>query len=409
MPRLAALLEDADWLTPVRIRCAAAIMLALGLALFAADLWLHTRHGVLDAKGEQLGRDFVNYWAGARAAAGGHAAMAYRPQAFDAFQKALTGPDAQPKLYSYPPPAMLLALPLAAAPYLPAFLLWTVAGAVVAASLLASRFGWGWALVAAMAAPAFQFDAAVGQNGAFSAGLLAGGVLLLPKRPILAGVLFGLLCYKPQLGLMIPVALLAGRCWRALFAAAATVLIAVAASTALFGVDAWLGFLHGLPLHRALLEQDRLMWRYVPTVFVAVRWLGGASGLAYAVQALSALAAAAVVFAVWRGEAAMRLKGVTLLVAVFLATPYAWGYDLVMLTPAACWYWEEAEAEGWRPWERLALAAMIAAPALAAPMVTRTHLHLGPVVLWWTLALAARRALPPNRAPQPEPALVKLA
>ena len=46
-----------------------------------------------------------------------------------------------------------------------------------------------------------------GQTGLLAAALLGGGLLALRPRPVLAGVLFGLLTVKPQLGLLLPFAL----------------------------------------------------------------------------------------------------------------------------------------------------------------------------------------------------------
>ena len=51
---------------------------------------------------------------------------------------------------------------------------------------------------------------------------VGGGLLLLDRRPVLAGILFGALCYKPHFGMLIPVALAASGRWRAFGAAAAS-------------------------------------------------------------------------------------------------------------------------------------------------------------------------------------------
>ena len=61
-----------------------------------------------------------------------------------------------------------------------------------------------------------------GQTGFLTAALLTGGVLCLERREALAGILFGLLAYKPQFGLLIPLVLVAGGYWRAIAAAGAT-------------------------------------------------------------------------------------------------------------------------------------------------------------------------------------------
>ncbi|MEI9964478.1 MAG: glycosyltransferase family 87 protein [Caulobacteraceae bacterium] len=121
--------------------------------------------------------------------------------------------------------------------------------------------------------------------------------MLLDRRPILAGVLLGALCYKPQFGLLLPIALAAGGRWRTILSAGATVIALVLLSVAAFGVDAWTAFLHAAPFHRYLLETFH--WRRITTVFMVVRMLGGGVGPAYAAQAVSSVLTAVLIVAVW--------------------------------------------------------------------------------------------------------------
>ena len=58
-----------------------------------------------------------------------------------------------------------------------------------------------------------RFWAAVCVAG--GAALIAFALVQLDRRPVLAGILFGLLAYKPQFGLMIPLVLIATQRWRA--------------------------------------------------------------------------------------------------------------------------------------------------------------------------------------------------
>src|SRR5438105_147271 len=76
-----------------------------------------------------------------------------------------------------------------------------------------------------------------GQNGFLTATLLGGGLIFLERRPILAGVLLGLLAYKPQFGLLIPLVLLATGRWTAIAAATVTVLSACSATLIVFGPE----------------------------------------------------------------------------------------------------------------------------------------------------------------------------
>src|SRR5450759_1306515 len=112
-------------------------------------------------------------------------------------------------------------------------------------------------------------DSAIGgQNGAWSAALLGGGLSLLERRPVAAGMLFGLFVYKPHLALLIPVALIAGRQWRALIAAGVTTVIVLALSVVLFGPDVWADWLRNVSvLREAFLERGDGVWHRMLSVF----------------------------------------------------------------------------------------------------------------------------------------------
>lgn len=388
-----AALRSGDWLTIERMKRWAPVFALVSILLLALDFWTHTRFGVVDGKGEQIGRDFVNYWAAARLALEGRTDLAYHVDKFVSYERSLTAANAEIKWEGYPPVGMLLAAPFGALPFLPAFAAWTLAGWAVLTRMLAPRMGLFLAACALMAAPAFYIDAMSGQNGAFSAALLAGGIMLLDRRPLLAGMLFGLLCYKPHLGVLIPLALAASGRWRVAVAAGVTVALVLGASVLEVGWRTWADFLAiDPPIHRRLLETGVGIWSRIPSVFIAGRLLGAPIVWAYALQGLSAVLAATGLVLVWRGPTSTLFKGAALMIATFLATPYAWDYDMVILVFAAVWYWGEAEAKGWRPWEKTALAALIVSPWVLPTFSRYAHLQLGPAILWFMFALLVTRA-----------------
>ena len=103
------------------------------------------------------------------------------------------------------------------------------------------RSGWPWRQPR-------RSTSIAGQNAFLTLALLLGGVGLLGRRDFAAGAILGLLSYKPQLALMVPVALLAARHWRALAGAAVSASFAVALSAATFGLAPWWDWLgHTLP------------------------------------------------------------------------------------------------------------------------------------------------------------------
>ena len=74
-----------------------------------------------------------------------------------------------------------------------------------------------------------------------AAGLLLGELM---HRGARRGIAFGLLTVKPQLGLLVPVLLIAQGNWRTFFAAAATALVLAALSVLVYGAEAWQAYFH---------------------------------------------------------------------------------------------------------------------------------------------------------------------
>ncbi|HLJ71848.1 MAG TPA: glycosyltransferase 87 family protein, partial [Roseiarcus sp.] len=137
--------------------------------------------------GGVVGNDFLAFYSAARLA-WGHAADAYNlPRPFAA-EAAASGTGMRLP-FTYPPLFLLYAAPLAAAPYLPALYAWIVATTAPFA-LVARRLSGLATLLVALSPPVIQ-NAIDGQNGALTASLFAGGLLLLTRgRPVLAGIAF---------------------------------------------------------------------------------------------------------------------------------------------------------------------------------------------------------------------------
>lgn len=370
------------------------VFAALSLALLALHIGGHLgAAGFAGPPRPQLGDDFINYWSGARFAASGRAGLAYDHDAFFRFEQAIVGRGASFKIYGYPPVLMLLTRPLAALGFLPALALWAASGIALSAALLARLVGWRLALLASVGAPAAFLNLISGQNGCFTAALLAGGLMLLDRRPLAAGALLGLLCVKPQMALLLPIALIAGGRWKTLAAAAASAALAVELSAVLYGVDAWMGFLDQMAYQRQLMELPHDDWFHrMPTVFAALRLAGGSVAAAYAAQLLSTALAVGAVIVAWRSRCTTEIKAAALAVAMFLATPYAWDYDMIVLLFAVAWLARDGRRAALLPAERIAAVALLVLPLPMVLLGTLLHLQLGPLVLWLMLALLLRRA-----------------
>src|SRR5688500_9050841 len=112
---------------------------------------------------------------------------------------------------------------------------------VALASALEGRHDWpGW--IAILVSPAAVWVALTGQNTFFSLALFYGGMRWLDTSPAISGILLGLLAYQPQLWVLVPLALIAARQWRALAWAVGTAIAVSLASVAVFGWDFWRAF-----------------------------------------------------------------------------------------------------------------------------------------------------------------------
>ncbi len=386
-------LRRADWLAAARARAYGWLLLLVSLAVAAS--WVLLARGGLDPTGKPLGTDFMSFWSASQLALHGAPASAWNVAAHHARETAIFGRDTGYAAFFYPPIFLLICLPLALLPYLASLAAWLAAtGALywrMARAWLGERFG----VMPILAFPAVLTNIGHGQNGFLSAALFGAGALWLERRPILAGVALGALAYKPHLGLLIPLALVIAGRWKTFAAAAVTVLTLAGASLALFGIDAWRGFLADSGLARAALEQGLVGDAKMQSAFAAIRLFGGPLGLAYGVQvAVAGIAAAGLVW-LQRRAPKSAAEGPALIVGALIASPFLLDYDLVILAAPLAWLASEAARTGWRDWEKTTLAAAFVLPAVSRTLATTAHLPLTPLVLVALFVLILRRGVEP--------------
>jgi arabinofuranan 3-O-arabinosyltransferase len=362
----------------VLARCAIPVM----AVAYVVDLVRQTRDGLTNGDGRPLGDDFINYWSAAVLSAHGRAREVYDWTAFHAFHEILTGSALDFYHYSYPPILLLLTAPLATLPYVPALAAWLISGWLSFFAALRMTMPARHALLLALASPAVFINAVGGQNGTFTAALVGGGLSLLDRRPVIAGLMLGLLSYKPHLGILIPVALLAGRRWQAMAAASVTVVSLVALTLCFYPPEIWTSFAHNAAiLRQQILEDGTGVWHRMVSVFVFCRRLAVDVGPAYALQAVAGLAAAGCVALIWLRDAPRPLANAALVLGTLLATPYLQDYDLVVGAFVVAWLTTAELPAGVRPISLIALAPVIALPAVAAPVAAATGIAIGPLLI----------------------------
>jgi hypothetical protein len=307
----------------------AALMLGV-YVLFAGVAAMHT-HNRIGLGGSPLFYDFSVFHQAGLLANEGRAADAYDDAKMIAAERAAFPGNTLRLPWNYPPTFQMMLMPLGALPYVAAWLVWSGAlygfYALLARRLTDNADHFLFLLLAPGAAVNLFF----GQNGIFSIVLLGGGILLLRARPVLGGILLGAMAYKPQLALLIPFALLAGREWRALVAAIVSQLVLMLLSFLVLGTEPWLAFLDKLLHPAAVFSSSSSDWRGIPSVMIFARTLGlGTLAGNILHWSIAAIAAAGTLWT-WRRTKDGMIRAAVLAAAILLVTPYLRAYDLLLL------------------------------------------------------------------------------
>ena len=386
-------LRSGEWLTPARARGYSLIL--LGICTLAIAGWIAASDGLIDRNGKPLGTDFSNVYAAGSLTWQGRPAEAYQPALQHAEEQAVFGGREVPFYgWLYPPFFFSVAFLVASLPYAWGLAIWLAASLAAYLAAMRAILPRPETLLIAAAFPAVFINIGHGQNGFLTAALLGGALHWLDRRPWLAGVLIGLLAYKPQFGVLIPVALLAGGRWSTIGAAVATIAALLAVSFVTLGGGVWHAFADSMTFTQTVvLEQGGIGWEKIQSVFSAMRMWGVGVHLAYAVQIALALMLAASLAWLWRSNAAFELKASALATASLLATPYVLDYDLVALAVGIVFFVRHGLSRGFRTFEISLLAAAWIVPLLSRGVAGATGIPLGLVVLLAFYVFTLRRAL----------------
>jgi len=375
--------------------------------IYRSGAWL------VNSEGVPIYTDFTCAWAAGSLALHGQIASLYDMAEFVKIQTALAVSKlAVYQTWPYPPIFFLVLAPLAMLPYAAAFLTWnlvTLIGCIAAVYLIVPRFA---AIGLVLASPFTFWNFIAGQNGFLTASLLGAALLFLERQPVLAGVFIGCLTYKPHIGILLPLALVASRQWRAIASAAATAALLAGASIAAFGTEPWQAFPQGFAHHtNGILLSDPAtdpgywgadptgFWGHLQTVYGLVRYLNGGASLAWLAQGITTAGLAVIVWLLWRSPARYPLKAAALSAAALIATPYAFAYDLaVLVVPVAFLASDQIRGKLLRG-EQTIMLALFGVSLSVIP--TLGKVPIGPLIVLTVLGLILRRALPPRRSRNP--------
>jgi hypothetical protein len=384
-------------------------------------------------RAQMLGHDFVAFYTAGSLVRQGHIDELYDIGAVGAFERRLdeqahldlggaVGPWWNPPFYVWP------FVPLAGLPFRWALAVWTAVNMAALAAALAllcgillegcsgpQRSRWKtWALAPLLVVCSMPFIGAFshGQNTFCSLLVLTATVAAWrSKRTLTAGLLAGLLLYKPQIGALLAAALTARLGWRGLAGVAITA--SLLALTCVIWLPGTLGqYLHQLPLNVHFMQvEHRYYWERHVTLKAFWRLLFQGKGpgeMAPAAQGLwlasCAALSAGLAAAWWR----TRRQGPDRFIAATIASmpllmPFYFDYDMMLLAvPAVLLARELLARDAAAPlpladrWLLLAWAALFAWLFVNPAVAVLTHVNLAVPLTAVVAALLIRRAVRPE-------------
>ena len=318
-----------------------------GAALCALSWFIHLQTtltpGLVDRVGRFKGSDYVQFYVMGSLLGEGRADALYDAQAHLSEGRRRIDPNLG--LYAahpnYGPQVALAYVPLAALPY----------GWSLAVFLALSGIGYAFSVwivwrdcdalrqhgrvvaVLAAASPLLLTVVRYGQASAVAVLALALALAAFTRgRLFLAGVAIGCLAYKPQLGVLFGIALVAARQWRVVGGAAAAVAVQLGIAWLATGSQTMMRYFEELWL---LVRDPRLVQAY-PSELYSVR--GFVHLLVPYVPVVAACGAAALLVAVvlavrsWSSSSSVSVRFGVLIVLTILASPHLLSYDLLLLT-----------------------------------------------------------------------------
>ena len=300
-----------------------AIAFALVFIIFAVWSWWVTHFW-------PKASDFVSFWAAGRLALEGKASLAYDIAAHHTAEQAV-GHVGGLLPFPYPPPFLAIVAFFALLPFGPSFFLWVLG--------TSAFYVWAARRVAqvpyALAVPAAYINLLIGQNGFLMSGIFITGLTLVEANPWLGGAILGLMVLKPQLALLLPVAMLAGREWRVIGAATLSASALLLLGLILFGGSTYRAFFEILPHYVQFMRDSRLPWSELASPFALARFAGLPEATALSIHSLIALVAVALTARAWWLRTEERVP--ILATSTMLIPPYFLTYDALLLIVPLGW------------------------------------------------------------------------
>lgn len=305
--------------------------------------------GLIQPHGIIWGADFLSYWSAGKLALNGQAMNVYNIDIMAATHKLASPDNIAVTAYHYPPLFLLLLAPLATLPYLVAYLLFISLSLGLWLVLLWKLRPKVSTIVMAMLFPGTWICILAGQNAFLTAALAGYTLWLLAKNRASLGSMACLaLLYKPQLaflpGCLTAWTALKQRQYKAIIIALVSAGTLFAITVLFFGLQSWEAFWHNSSYALAILEENRIPLSTMISPFAALQDRGSPLTVAYAAQAVCAIASLLLAGRIWQKSRSSSLKIAAASCAILLISPHMFQYELPIFMLSLVMMWRHAEA-----------------------------------------------------------------
>jgi len=345
------------------------IFFAAAFMILSPFFYSFSTDTLLEPNGENVAADFGAFYIAGSMARDGDPVEAYDwrklTEKFDAY----FGFKSNGMTFNYPPPVLFPLMAISKIPYRMAAFLWMVGG-LLAFAVMLRKMGLPFSMIIlALAIPGVAKNLTSGQIDLYLVAALGAGLVVLDSRPLLAGMLFALAALKPQLAVLVPIALLCGRHWQTLAASAVCFIVLNGIAALWFDLSIWPAVFHSIETSSALLDAGNFKTYRMPSLFIYMLNSGLDIPLARIVHLIVAISMILLIGWVWwkkRGDAdggapgvSLAIKSSILIAATPLVSPYIYDYDLVLLILPIVWICQMAGRRGWKQNEQWLLLVTI--------------------------------------------------
>jgi alpha-1,2-mannosyltransferase len=344
-----------------------------------------------------IGIDYMMLYTSGKTAIEGKTTDIYDVPKQQAIIEEMLGTEMPKDVQWFYPPTFLLAIVslFSALPFYPSLIIWlvcTLIFTIFSAYMLVPKYK--VLALLTLGFPAVFFNFRWGQNSFLSTSLLGLGIAFMQSNPVLAGLMFGLMTYKPQLACFPFIILLVTKEWRVLRWSAFFSLLTVLVSIFILGTNVWFVFLnHFFNKTPALLTTIWIKTAGIqPTLYTTLRLFGINGIFLKFLIILVGTTVTLVIMMIWRTANSLALRGSAMVLGIFTFMPYFIQYDLMLLSIPFILLTYDFIENGCNQYEIVVLAALWLMPMFNIIIVNLTHFQISPFTAIVTLILILNRA-----------------